>query len=88
MSFHFHYRSEHVMIVTDWIHELSIDMFTEHHHSIGDNKPPTLLINGVGRFRVFNDTAIKTKYMKTARFDVEQVCFDYLHISLAPLYSH
>ncbi|XP_063393914.1 uncharacterized protein LOC134679036 [Cydia fagiglandana] len=64
-------RSEHVMIVTDWIHELTVGMFTDHHHSKGDNKPPTLLINGVGRFKVFNDT-VKPFYMKTARFNVEQ----------------
>ncbi|KAI8423719.1 hypothetical protein MSG28_012750 [Choristoneura fumiferana] len=63
-------RSEHVMIVTDWIHELSVAMFTDHHHSKGDNKPPTLLINGVGRFKIFNGT--KPFYMRTARFNVEQ----------------
>lgn len=60
------------MIVTDWIHELSVTMFTDHHHSKGDNKPPTLLINGVGRFAIFNGTA-KPFYMRTARFNVEQV---------------
>ncbi|XP_045506939.1 laccase-4-like isoform X1 [Colias croceus] len=67
-------RSDHVMLITDWIHELSVGMFTDHHHSLGDNKPPTLLINGVGRFRYFNDTnkAAKPMYMKTARFNVEQ----------------
>ncbi|XP_068624063.1 uncharacterized protein [Battus philenor] len=64
-------RSEHVMIVTDWIHELSVSMFTDHHHSIGDNKPPTLLINGVGRFRIFNET-VEPSYMRAARFDVEK----------------
>lgn len=66
-----HDRSEHVMIVTDWIHELSVGMFTDHHHSKGDNKPPTLLINGVGRFQIFNETA-KPVYMQSARFNVEQ----------------
>ncbi|XP_059056219.1 uncharacterized protein LOC131850085 [Achroia grisella] len=66
-------RSEHVMIVTDWIHELSVGMFTDHHHSKGDNKPPTLLINGVGRFKVFNTTnTIKPIYMRAATFNVEQ----------------
>lgn len=62
------------MLITDWVHDLSIDMFSDHHHSTGDNKPPTLLVNGVGRFRVFNETnSTKPKYMKTARFNVEQV---------------
>nr|AKH61981.1 laccase 1 [Helicoverpa armigera] len=64
-------RSEHVMLVTDWIHDLAIGMFTDHHHSTGDNKPPTLLINGVGRFKLFNETA-KPVYMPAARFNVEQ----------------
>ncbi|XP_013168843.1 PREDICTED: laccase-4-like [Papilio xuthus] len=64
-------KSEHVMIVTDWIHELSVSMFVDHHHSIGDNKPPTLLINGVGRFRVFNETS-EPKYMKAATFNVDK----------------
>ncbi|CAH2098222.1 unnamed protein product [Euphydryas editha] len=64
-------KSEHVIIVTDWIHELSVGMFTDHHHAKGDNKPPTLLINGVGRFRFFNDSSRPT-YMQAARFDVEQ----------------
>ncbi|KOB77131.1 Laccase 1 [Operophtera brumata] len=67
------FRSDHVMIVTDWIHELSVSMFSDHHHSRGDNKPPTLLINGVGRFRVFNNDTARPKYMKAARFNVEQV---------------
>ncbi|KAG7296596.1 hypothetical protein JYU34_020406 [Plutella xylostella] len=65
-------RSDHIMIVTDWIHELAVSMFTDHHHSSGDNKPPTLLINGVGRFRVFNNETQKPFYMKAARFNVEQ----------------
>ncbi|XP_049881247.1 uncharacterized protein LOC126377517 isoform X2 [Pectinophora gossypiella] len=66
-------RSDHIMLVTDWIHELSVGMFTDHHHSSGDNKPPTLLINGVGRFKIFdNSTSNKPLYMKTARFNVEQ----------------
>ncbi|GBP81799.1 Laccase-1 [Eumeta japonica] len=64
-------EKEHVMIVTDWVHELSIAMFSSHHHSYGDNKPPTLLINGLGRFHVFNSTTGAT-YMRAARFNVEQ----------------
>lgn len=60
------------MIVTDWIHELSVGMFTDHHHSKGDNKPPTLLINGVGRFKIFNET-VKPMYMQAAKFNVEHV---------------
>lgn len=65
-------RSDHVMIVTDWIHELSVGVFTDHHHSTGDNKPPTLLINGVGRFKIFNNDTEKPLYMRAARFNVER----------------
>ncbi|XP_053620154.1 uncharacterized protein LOC128680776 [Plodia interpunctella] len=64
-------RSEHYMLVTDWIHELSVSMFVDHHHSKGDNKPPTLLINGLGRFKIF-DKSNKLFYMKAASFVVEQ----------------
>ncbi|XP_030377482.1 iron multicopper oxidase fer1 [Scaptodrosophila lebanonensis] len=42
--------SEHVMVVQDWIHEPGVSIFANHHHSLGDNKPRTLLINGRGRF--------------------------------------
>lgn len=65
-------RSDHVMIVTDWIHELSVAMFTDHHHAKGDNKPPTLLINALGRFKIFGNETSRPKYMKAARFNVEQ----------------
>ncbi|XP_041972453.1 laccase-4-like [Aricia agestis] len=65
-------KSDHVMIVTDWIHELSVGMFTDHHHSRGDNKPPTLLVNGVGRFKLFDTNSSKPLYMNAARFNVEQ----------------
>ncbi|XP_013191002.1 uncharacterized protein LOC106135292 [Amyelois transitella] len=64
-------RSEHYMLVTDWIHELSVSMFTDHHHSKGDNKPPTLLINGLGRFKIFGANN-KQFYMKAASYVVEQ----------------
>lgn len=41
---------EHVMSLNDWAHEPGVSMFSSHHHSMGDNKPPNLLINGKGRF--------------------------------------
>lgn len=67
------------MIVTDWIHELSVGMFTDHHHSSGDNKPPTLLINGVGRFKIFNNNTEEPLYMSAARFNVVQVRLYYIY---------
>ncbi|XP_076239494.1 uncharacterized protein LOC143182413 [Calliopsis andreniformis] len=41
---------EHTVLILDWTHELGIDKFMAHHYAGGDNKPPNLLINGLGRF--------------------------------------
>lgn len=40
----------HVMSLNDWAHEPGVSMFASHHHSLGDNKPPNLLVNGKGRY--------------------------------------
>ena len=37
---------EHTMIVHDWLVELSVNRFANHHHAGGDNKPRSMLING------------------------------------------
>lgn len=42
--------SEHVIILQDWAHQTGVSMFSSHHHSIGDNKPPNILINGKGKY--------------------------------------
>ncbi|XP_065091239.1 uncharacterized protein LOC135712206 [Ochlerotatus camptorhynchus] len=42
--------SEHVITVQDWGHQAGNQMFTAHHHSTGDNKPPNILINGRGKY--------------------------------------
>ncbi|CAG9122108.1 unnamed protein product [Plutella xylostella] len=65
-------KSEHVMLVTDWLHETTVAKYTDHHHSTGDNKPPALLVNGVGRFKLFGNDTDEPFYMKTAQFDVEK----------------
>lgn len=49
-----------------------INKFVAHHHSDGDNKPTSLLINGRGRFEAFNSDN-ETYYTPYARFKVEQV---------------
>ncbi|XP_029042896.1 laccase-1-like isoform X2 [Osmia bicornis bicornis] len=46
---------QHTILLSDWTHELGIDKFLNHHHASGDNKPPNLLINGLGRFAVFRN---------------------------------
>ncbi|XP_055636865.1 uncharacterized protein LOC129775791 [Toxorhynchites rutilus septentrionalis] len=53
--------SDHVITVQDWGHVGGVQMFTAHHHSTGDNKPPNILINGRGKyFKRFPKTSITT----------------------------
>lgn len=40
--------SEHTIQLIDWSHQLTVAVFTGHHHAQVDNKPPTLLVNGRG----------------------------------------
>ncbi|KAK3090802.1 hypothetical protein FSP39_014772 [Pinctada imbricata] len=41
---------EHTLLVNDWLVELAIERFANHHHATGDNKPASMLINGKGVF--------------------------------------
>lgn len=41
---------EHIMIIQDWEHKSAVATFSSFHHSIGDNKPQNLLINGKGKY--------------------------------------
>lgn len=41
---------EHVMTAHDWDHKTGPDNFAAFHHSIEDNKPVNILINGKGRY--------------------------------------
>lgn len=65
--------NEHVIILLDWGQEHGLQKFIAHHHSDGDNKPQTLLVNGLGRYESFKDDNNETIYIPTARFVVEQV---------------
>lgn len=40
----------HMMIIQDWEHASAVATFSSFHHSIGDNKPQNLLINGRGKY--------------------------------------
>ncbi|KAK6195925.1 hypothetical protein SNE40_001251 [Patella caerulea] len=44
---------EHAVMVNDWLNQLTIDRFAEHHHSDGDNKPRLMIINGKAAFKNF-----------------------------------
>nr|ATI08981.1 laccase I [Monochamus alternatus] len=62
----------HVITVLDWEKETGLEKFLAHHHNDADNKPTTLLVNGLGRFVEFDDGSNSTVYIPTARFKVEQ----------------
>ncbi|KAL1506103.1 hypothetical protein ABEB36_005531 [Hypothenemus hampei] len=63
--------SAHIIVLIDWEHVTGIEKFLYHHHSIGDNKPPVILVNGMGKSAIVENN--KTLYeMPLARFSVEQ----------------
>lgn len=43
-----HDLPEHELIIWDWLADLSLSNFLNHHHADGDNKPRGVLINGRG----------------------------------------
>lgn len=43
-----HDLPEHEIIIWDWLADLSLSNFLNHHHADGDNKPRGILINGKG----------------------------------------
>lgn len=65
---------EHTISIIDWIHELGIDKFLSHYHAGNDNKPPSLLINGLGRFLGRNDSSPNVT-MPVATFIVKPVTY-------------
>lgn len=63
---------EHIIQISDWTHELGIDKFLNHHYAGGDNKPPNILINGLGRFTINRNGNNISAIMPTAIFTVKQ----------------
>lgn len=63
---------EHTILISDWTHELGIDKFLSHHHAGGDNKPPNILVNGLGRFVVNRHGKNISAMMPIATFTVQQ----------------
>ncbi|XP_055302470.1 uncharacterized protein LOC129568512 isoform X2 [Sitodiplosis mosellana] len=39
-----------IMMMQDWEHKIGVAGFSSFHHSIGDNKPKQILVNGKGRY--------------------------------------
>lgn len=68
---------ENVMMMQDWSHLTGVSEFNSFHHSIGDNKPPNILINGKGRFFVpekkIQNQTVSTTTTKTQEADTSTV---------------
>ncbi|XP_025836116.1 laccase-like isoform X3 [Agrilus planipennis] len=64
--------SEHIVMIMDWGTELGIDKYAAHHHSDGDNKPRSILVNGRGMSKGFLIDTNTTTYIPPARFVVEK----------------
>ncbi|XP_014213138.1 laccase-1-like [Copidosoma floridanum] len=63
---------EHHMIVSDWDHEMGLVKFLGHYHGNGDNKPPNVIINGLGRFGNRTQREGPLNHMLTATFNVKK----------------
>jgi len=65
-------HDEYTLVVTDWIHELGTSKFLAHYHADGNNKAPNLLVNGLGRTTIKNETLanmpITTFIVKPVKF--------------------
>lgn len=46
---------DHVMLLQDWDASPGVSIFNSFHHSVGDNKPRNILVNGKGRFNESSD---------------------------------
>lgn len=61
------------MLVSDWLAELGVAKFVAHHHDDGDNKPPSMIINGKGRIPKPRHELTSNQTMPLAVFNVQQV---------------
>lgn len=62
----------HVMVVHEWDWIVGGDMLLEHLYAGGTASPPSLLVNGLGRFKQFYKGG-ETISVPAARFRVEKV---------------
>lgn len=65
--------SAHTITLIDWENRTAMEKFLDHHYGVGNNKPLSLLVNGMGRNREFPDETNETLHTPLARFSVEQV---------------
>lgn len=64
---------EHVILVSDWLGELGMAKFVAHHHDDGDNKPPSMIVNGKGRVPKPAHQLTANETMPLSRFSVQKV---------------
>lgn len=63
---------QHKMLLTDWLDRPVLDKFIAHHHSNGNNRPESILINGKGQRQGFVDpVSNKTIYTEREVFIVK-----------------
>lgn len=66
-------HSEHMMLMHDWLDMPVVDKFMSHHHSNGNNRPESVLINGKGKRREFIDPATnKSVFTDREVYSVQQ----------------
>lgn len=65
--------SSHSLIILDWTATSGMEKFLAHHHSNGNNKPSSILVNGLGRYEKFVNVDNGTIYSPLARFSVQRV---------------
>ncbi|KAI7815129.1 laccase [Rhyzopertha dominica] len=64
--------SSHSLIILDWTATSGMEKFLAHHHSNGNNKPSSILVNGLGRYEKFVNGDNDTIYSPLARFYVQR----------------
>ncbi|KAJ8669572.1 hypothetical protein QAD02_000831 [Eretmocerus hayati] len=45
-------KDEHILVISDWNHEIGIEKFLGHYHAGMNNKPDNILVNGLGRRKI------------------------------------
>lgn len=61
------------VIIMDWEHKMGGDTFLGHYHSGMSNKPPNILINGLGQFKQVIDDNGTSVTLPVATYRVKQV---------------
>nr|XP_022908342.1 laccase-4-like [Onthophagus taurus]XP_022908343.1 laccase-4-like [Onthophagus taurus] len=63
---------EHSILITDWMEHTGLHKFLSHYHSIGDNKPTSILVNGKGKYLRFSQKDGTEVFTPIERFVVKK----------------